>query len=67
MFGFMESGKDFNGMIEGSDRILIITGLVSRSSVLSENGRLTPMSSTHKLHCFSGYDGSRKIIGIRKG
>nr|AVY05537.1 cytochrome P450 monooxygenase [Nodulisporium sp.] len=27
MFGFMEKGEDFNGMIKGSDRILIMTGL----------------------------------------
>lgn len=32
MFGFMEKGADFNGMIDGSDRILIKTGLVRRPS-----------------------------------
>ena len=44
MFGFMERGGDFNGMIKGSDRILIKTGLVSGSSVLAVKMKLlTPM------------------------
>ncbi|XDG03463.1 hypothetical protein ABKA04_003078 [Annulohypoxylon sp. FPYF3050] len=33
-FGFMETGKDFNGMIEGSDRILAITGLYAQAPLL---------------------------------
>jgi hypothetical protein len=27
-FGFLDTGRDFNGMIEGSDNVLIKTGLV---------------------------------------
>lgn len=70
-FGFMETGKDFNGMIEGSDRILAITGLVSidthQGSVLLANKvLLTSANSTHKLPYCRGYDGSRKIYGLRK-
>ena len=68
MFGFMEGGEDFEGMIEASDRELLATGLVSRSSVFSMKGTfLKPTSSMHKLRCLSGSDGSRKIIGIRNG
>ena len=44
MFGFMERGVDLNGMIEGSDRILIKTGLVSTSNIVAVKGAsLTPM------------------------
>ncbi|KAI1138396.1 benzoate 4-monooxygenase cytochrome P450 [Hypoxylon sp. FL0543] len=34
MFGFMEKGEDFNGMIKGSDRILIMTGLYAQAPLL---------------------------------
>ncbi|TRX98039.1 hypothetical protein FHL15_001249 [Xylaria flabelliformis] len=33
-FGFLESGRDINGMIEGSDRALIKTGLYAQSPIL---------------------------------
>ncbi|KAI0114132.1 benzoate 4-monooxygenase cytochrome P450 [Nemania sp. FL0031] len=33
-FGFLESGQDIKGMIEGSDRILIKTGLMAQSPIL---------------------------------
>ncbi|KAI0446170.1 benzoate 4-monooxygenase cytochrome P450 [Xylaria telfairii] len=33
-FGFLENGSDINGMIEGSDRILIKTGLFAQSPIL---------------------------------
>ncbi|KAI0399660.1 benzoate 4-monooxygenase cytochrome P450 [Xylaria palmicola] len=33
-FGFLESGRDIQGMIEGSDRILIKTGLFAQAPIL---------------------------------
>lgn len=52
-FGYLDTGRDFNGFIEGSDKVLIKTGLVGHSEKHCCYGKILIQLNSSAKHPFS--------------